>query len=902
LIAPRLAEAFGIMIARFVWPLLVLLIAAAGLSPNAVAHPDSAPAWVDPGWRRTIVRYAVAFDEQGLSTTVLDFEILALDQKGAEAISQKVLPYNSYFSELTVSDLATVKADGKVIAVDARAVRDQPASADISSPYFDETRNRIIAFSGVQAGDKVRGRAVYKDKRPRFEGQFEGFWIQSSDQPPEVIELTIDGPASKPLRTAGKGVEHSEERSGSRIIHHVRLKQDRPERPAADIGDFDRARRFEVSSFADYAALAAALNSRNAPMAVPNAALRAFADEIVGDAATTVRKAERLHNWVAQNIRYVGIGFADGGLTSQPAAAVLASRYGDCKAHATLLKALLATQGIEANLVAVNGDPHYTLTEVATQNFDHAIVYVPSLDQYLDPTASEVAFGALPSALSGKPALNIETGKVALIPVTPSEHFTLASDTDTALAPDGARQGQTVLSGLGLGATLGRDAARSLERVDRQHLADEMIARDDPGGTGDYIFSDPRKLSDEYAITATFRLRPLKLGAPLRVRMAVLTDPRLPLLPLITSGTRDQPFRCRSLRYRETASLHLPDGINLASKLAPVTYTAGFDGETTYGSVHGQIEVNGHVVVEGRTVRSEAEIHLSFDKPVCPAEFVSAIRIGVSRFDEFHRGAVGLTPQPVSYVLETSPDFDLAVKAFDRKSYELALSWLKPLAEQGHAKAQSYLGYMYENARGVARDYQAAAHWYSLAAEQGDTYSQLSLGEIYEKGLGVARDDGRAAQWYAKAADLGDRQAQLDLATMYRDGRGVARNFKEAEKWYAMAADQGSAWSQMNLGLLYSHGGDGVPLDYVKAVDWFRKAADNDDAYAKYNLGWAYEAGHGVAKDREQAIEWYRRAADQGNQPARTSLDRLSGNSWDGSWPTLSRIFRLLEFALSIII
>jgi TPR repeat protein len=137
---------------------------------------------------------------------------------------------------------------------------------------------------------------------------------------------------------------------------------------------------------------------------------------------------------------------------------------------------------------------------------------------------------------------------------------------------------------------------------------------------------------------------------------------------------------------------------------------------------------------------------------------------------------------------------------------------------------------------------------------------------------------------------------------MYRDGRGVARNFKEAEKWYAMAADQGSAWSQMNLGLLYSHGGDGVPLDYVKAVDWFRKAADNDDPYAKYNLGWAYEAGLGVAKDREQAIEWYRKAADQGNQPARTSLDRLSGNSGDGSWPTLSRIFHLLELALSIMI
>lgn len=114
-------------------------------------------------------------------------------------------------------------------------------------------------------------------------------------------------------------------------------------------------------------------------------------------------------------------------------------------------------------------------------------------------------------------------------------------------------------------------------------------------------------------------------------------------------------------------------------------------------------------------------------------------------------------------------------------------------------------------AYGAARDYQAAARWYSLAAERGDTYGQSSLREIYEKGLGVARDDSRAAQWYATAADLGDRQ--LYLASMYRDRRGVARKFKEAEKWFAMAADQGSGWAQMNLGPLYSHGGDGVPLD-----------------------------------------------------------------------------------------
>ena len=190
----------------------------------------------------------------------------------------------------------------------------------------------------------------------------------------------------------------------------MRLRQETPKRRQMDFGWFDDARRFEVCTFADYAAFAAMLHARNAPMAVPDETLRKLSTEIVGDAGDRRDKVERIHNWVARNIRYVGIGFEDGGWISQPASAVLASRYGDCKAHATILKALLAAQGIEANLVAVNADAQYTLTEVATANFDHAIVYVPEIDQYLDPTASLLAFGSLPPNLGGKPVLNIDKG------------------------------------------------------------------------------------------------------------------------------------------------------------------------------------------------------------------------------------------------------------------------------------------------------------------------------------------------------------------------------------------------------------------------------------------------------------------------------------------------------------
>ena len=272
------------MIRRICLALSLLLISSNFMAAHAAdATESNAKGWVDPGWRRTVSRYTVTFDEQGMSTTVFDFEIQALDDKGAAAISQQTFAYNSYFSELSSSDLATLKADGSVIAVDERAIRDQPASADSSSPYFDEQRKMIVAYSSVAPGDKIRGHLIYRAKRPGFPGEFARYWSEPADQPPEVVELTLDGPASRPLHVALRHVEHSEETSGGRIIHHVRFRQEAPKQRLMDANSFDDAMRFEVSTFADYAAFAAMLNARNAPRALPDERLRKLAAEIIGE-------------------------------------------------------------------------------------------------------------------------------------------------------------------------------------------------------------------------------------------------------------------------------------------------------------------------------------------------------------------------------------------------------------------------------------------------------------------------------------------------------------------------------------------------------------------------------------------------------------------------------------------
>ena len=48
-----------------------------------------------------------------------------------------------------------------------------------------------------------------------------------------------------------------------------------------------------------------------------------------------------------------------------------------------------------------------------------------------------------------------------------------------------------------------------------------------------------------------------------------------------------------------------------------------------------------------------------------------------------------------------------------------ALKWTRLAAGQGNASAQTNLGWMYLNGKGVPEDYVLAYHWYNLAAAQG---------------------------------------------------------------------------------------------------------------------------------------------------------------------------------------
>jgi TPR repeat protein len=86
--------------------------------------------------------------------------------------------------------------------------------------------------------------------------------------------------------------------------------------------------------------------------------------------------------------------------------------------------------------------------------------------------------------------------------------------------------------------------------------------------------------------------------------------------------------------------------------------------------------------------------------------------------------------------------------AYERGEYTQAARLFSPLAEQGVASAQFYLGVMHEKGRGVRQDYPTALTWFRKAAAQGFAGPQNNLGLMYERGRGVRKDLVRALMWY----------------------------------------------------------------------------------------------------------------------------------------------------------
>lgn len=147
-------------------------------------------------------------------------------------------------------------------------------------------------------------------------------------------------------------------------------------------------------------------------------------------------------------------------------------------------------------------------------------------------------------------------------------------------------------------------------------------------------------------------------------------------------------------------------------------------------------------------------------------------------------------------------DYNAGVASLQAGDFATADQQLRPLAENGHVRAQYQLGQMHEYGRGYPQSDRSAIAWYRKAAAQNLADAQYRLGVLHENGWGADRDAVQAVHWYTKAA-MGEHSfAQHDLAFMYFAGKGVRKDAVMAYMWLKIAVEQGSHLMQKHLALV----------------------------------------------------------------------------------------------------
>jgi hypothetical protein len=212
-----------------------------------------------------------------------------------------------------------------------------------------------------------------------------------------------------------------------------------------------------------------------------------------------------------------------------------------------------------------------------------------------------------------------------------------------------------------------------------------------------------------------------------------------------------------------------------------------------------------------------------------------------------------------------------AIALYGQKHFAEAVPLLDQACTRGIWETCQYLGNLYRDGNGVARDDSRAVTLYSKACDGGFAAGCSEQGILFANGRGVAKDDSRAVSLFTKACNASNARGCDQLGIMYSNGRSVAKNDSMAVSLFTKACDGGYANGCDNLGVMYANG-NGVGKDDARAAALYATACNAGDATGCNNLGNIYAFGRGVSKDFAEAASLYAKACAAGNAVSCSNL------------------------------
>ncbi|HKV93252.1 MAG TPA: DUF3857 domain-containing protein [Candidatus Angelobacter sp.] len=331
--------------------------------------------------------------------------------------------YSPSTEELKVVRARVWKRDGATLEAQELGDRELP---DDSSTYYD-MRSRQLRYAGLEKGDIVELEYAItpRVRNSAYNGYFGELVLFAGRTPARLKRYVLLAPAKQKIFV------HAEKISPAVIAEKDDLQvftweassvPALPHEPHSP-GITEISPYVHVSTMGDWKQLGAWYADLIRPQFTLDPSLESELEQTIKEAHSDREKIAAIQEFVLRSTHYVALEFGIYSYKPYPVSQIYARRFGDCKDKASLMIALLRAAGIEAEIALVRtrslGDVASEPASIAL--FNHAIVYVPRYELWLDGTA-EYAGRELPLEDQGALALTVNLSGAAQLRHIPVSH------------------------------------------------------------------------------------------------------------------------------------------------------------------------------------------------------------------------------------------------------------------------------------------------------------------------------------------------------------------------------------------------------------------------------------------------------------------------------------------------
>src|SRR5712691_4939198 len=351
----------------------------------------------------------------GLSSRTRQLVLRALTQRGVDQSRWQSVQYSPDRQVVRIERARIVRKDGTV--VESRSDGDRTVSEPWYAMYYD-LRSRVVGFPQLEPGDTLELVQRIDDSGTNFFADYFGdFQYLQGYSRKAIADYVLLGPPGRSFYAAATplpGLTHQEgklpdggtwQRWTARDVPRVVPEPSMP-------GASDLLAYVHVSTYKDWESVARFYWGLVKDQLRVTSEVRAAAEEAVRAVPQADEQARirAVYDYVVSRTRYVALEFGIHSFKPYPVETVLTRRFGDCKDKASLMHAMLEALGIDSRLVLLRTRRMGNLEEAPASLavFDHAILYVPKYELYLDGTAEFHGSAELPPDDRGAEALVIE--------------------------------------------------------------------------------------------------------------------------------------------------------------------------------------------------------------------------------------------------------------------------------------------------------------------------------------------------------------------------------------------------------------------------------------------------------------------------------------------------------------